>query len=179
MKLAYRSLVFIITIIFMFVSIVLSFYAFGFGEEKLLTGIFKTIYLQWEYGVLFLLLFLVSSSILYPFFNVEQNYKKTLVNSTELGDINITLGALDNLVKKVVKREEGISDISTKLMDSESGLNIKLSLKIYSDYVIPELTDQLQKVVKSYLEDTTGVTVNQVSILINEINNNKIKEIEK
>jgi len=179
MKIAYRSLVFVMTIIIMFVSIVLAFYAFGFAQQNFLPALFENMYLEWEYGVLFLIIFLASSVILYPFFNIEKRYKKTLINSTELGDVNITLGAIDNLVKKVVKKREGIFDINTDINNGESGLDINLSIKVYSDYIIPQLTSELQKVVKSYLEDTTGVTVNNVKILINEIDNKKNKVIEK
>ncbi|MGM0437108.1 MAG: alkaline shock response membrane anchor protein AmaP [Bacillota bacterium] len=179
MKIAYRSLVFIMTIIIMFVSIVLAFYAFGFSQQNFLPALFENMYLEWEYGLLFLITFLASSVILYPFFNIEKKYKKTLINSTDLGDINITLGAIDNLVKKIVKKREGIFEINTDINNSESGLNIDLSIKVYSDYIIPELTNELQKVVKSYLEDTTGVTVNSVQVLVNEINNEKNKVIEK
>lgn len=179
MKLAYRSVVFIMTIIFMFVSIVLAFYAFGFAQQNFLPVLFENIYSQWEYGILFLFIFLASSAILYPFFNIDKNYKKTLINSTDLGDVNITLGAIDNLVKKIVKKREGIFDINTDINNGESGLDISLSVKVYSDYIIPELTNELQKVVKSYLEDTTGVTVNNVKILVNEIDSKKNKVKEK
>ena len=179
MKIAYRSLVFVMTIIIMFVSIVLAFYAFGFAQQNFLPALFENMYLEWEYGVLFLIIFLASSVILYPFFNIEKRYKKTLINSTELGDVNITLGAIDNLVKKVVKKREGIFDINTDINNGESGLDINLSIKVYSDYIIPQLTSELQKVVKSYLEDTTGVTVNNVEILVNEIDSEKNKVIEK
>lgn len=179
MKIAYRSLVFIMTIIIMFVSIVLAFYAFGFSQQNFLPALFENMYLEWEYGLLFLIVFLGSSVILYPFFNIEKRYKKTLINSTDLGDINITLGAIDNLVKKIIKKREGIFEINTDINNSESGLDIDLSIKVYSDYIIPELTNELQKVVKSYLEDTTGVTVNSVQVLVNEINSEKNKVIEK
>lgn len=178
MKLVYRSIVFIVTIIFMFVSLVLAFYSFGFSDMNFLPNIIENFYLSWEYGVLFSLIFLAGSSIIYPFFTFDKKFKKTLINSTELGDVNITLGALDNLVKKVVSSREGIADIDTNLKDSESGLEINLDVKINSDYVIPELADELQKVVKSYLEDTTGVKVNKVSLLINEITGREIKESE-
>jgi len=113
------------------------------------------------------------------FFNIEKSYKKTLINSTDLGDVNITLGAIDNLVKKIVKKREGIFDINTDIDSDDSGLNISLSVKVYSDYIIPELTNELQKVVKSYLEDTTGVTVNSVKILVSEIDSKKNKVKEK
>ena len=179
MKIAYRSLVFVMTIVIMFTSIVLSFYAFGFAQQNFLPALFENMYLEWEYGVLFLIIFLTSSVVLYPFFKIEKRYKKTLINNTDLGDINITLGAIDNLVKKIVKKREGIFDISTDLKNSESGLDIDLSIKVYSDYIIPELTNDLQQIVKSYLEDTTGVTVNNVEILVNEIDSEKNKVIEK
>ena len=179
MKIAYRSLVFIMTIVVMFASIVLAFYAFGFSQQNFLPALFENMYLEWEYGLLFLIIFFSSSVILYPFFNIKRHYEKTLINNTDLGDINITLGAVDNLIKKIVKKREGVFGITTEIKNSESGLSIELSIKVYSDYIIPDLTTELQRMVKSYLEDTTGVTVENVKILVNEINNNENKVIEK
>lgn len=179
MKLAYRVLVFIMTIIFMFVSIVLSFYAFGLAEKEFLTGFFEEVYMQWKYGLLFLIIFFAAASILYPFFSDNRNHKKTLVSSSELGDINITLKAIDNLIKNIVVDREGITDIKTELNSVESGLNINLSLKVFSNYSLPNLTDDLQNEIKKYLEDRAGIEVNKISILIDEVKNNEIKEIDK
>ena len=176
MKLFHRSIVLIMAIIFMFCTLVLALYSFGFASVEFLPEMLKSTYLRWEIGVLLVFAFIIGAIVIYPIFKLDNHSQTTSISQSELGEVNITLGALDNLIKKVASRQKGVEDIKTSLNNSEEGLEIFLTGRVKPGIVIPELADELQKVIKSYLEDTTGVTVSKVKVLVEEIS--KKEQIE-
>lgn len=176
MDLLYRFIIFIMAILFMFASLLIAIYSFGFAEVDMLPDLVRSFYHQWELGVLFLLGFIAGSWIIYPFFTKEKS--TTMINKSELGEVDITLNALDNLVNTVALQQEGVVDIKNKLRATEGGLSISLSGKVIPKVPIPELTENLQLLVKSYIEDTTGVTVKEVRVLVEDIGDEKKKSIE-
>lgn len=171
MNLFYRFIIFIMSIILMLVSLLTAIYAFGFARVGLLPDIIGSIYRQWQAGILFLLLFIAGAWIIYPFFT--RDVKTTRINKSDLGEIDITIDALDNLVNTVALQQEGIAEISNKMLVKDEGLLIYLQGRVSTDIPIPELTADLQILVKSYIEDTTGVNVAGVKVLIEGISNDK------
>ena len=162
-------MVLVIAVIFMFCSLVLALYSFGFADANFLPELMGNLFQRWDIGILLILGFIMGAVIIYPIFNLNSNSRKTSISKSELGEVNITLGALDNLIKKVASRQAGVEEITTSLKDREEGLEISLTGKVEPGVVIPDLADELQKLVKSYLEDTTGVTVSKVKVLVEEI----------
>jgi len=176
MNIVYRFILFIIILLFMLVSLVFSFYSFGFPQFTFISELISNLYQNWQMGILFIISFAISGWVIYPAFNFNERFETTRIKNTELGYIDISIEALDDLVKKVVNQQEGINDVLTKLTADENGLNIFLNCKVKSEIVIPELADNIQKLTKSYLEDITGVNVNEVRVLIKNISdNNKVK----
>ncbi|MFW6386813.1 MAG: alkaline shock response membrane anchor protein AmaP [Bacillota bacterium] len=164
-----RVILILITVIFMFLTILFSLYSFGMGGEEAIPSIIYEFYESWEFGLLFLILFVIGAWILYRLFNVGFREPFTRINQNDLGEVDITLNALKNLVKGIVTQQEGISDIRTKLGTDDSGVRILLRGKVKTKTIIPSLTEELQEMVKAYIEDTTGVKVSEVRVLIDDI----------
>ena len=169
MKLFNRFMLLIITLSFMFISLLLAIYSFGLVQYSSLPDIIEGFHAQIELGILFLAAFILAAMVIYPFFTRSSKRKATIVNNSELGEVDITLEALENLVQGVSIQQEEIEDIKTNLIATENGVLIKLNGKVHPDTVIPELTTKLQKIIKNYLEDTTGVNVEEVKILIKDV----------
>ncbi len=176
MDLLYRFIIFIMAILFMFASLLIAIYSFGLAEANMLPDLLRSFYNQWELGVLFLFGFIAGSWIIYPFFIKEKS--TTMINRSDLGEVDITLDALDNLVNTVALQQEGVVDIKNRLRATEGGLSIFLSGKVIPRVPIPELTENLQLLVKSYIEDTTGVNVKEVRVLVEDIGDEKKKSTE-
>lgn len=170
-NLFYRFIIFIMSIILMLVSLLTAIYAFGFARVGLLPDIIESMYKQWQAGIVFLLLFIAGAWIIYPFFIRE--VKTTPISRSDLGEVDITIEALDNLVNSVALQQEGIAEISNKMLVKDEGLFIFLQGKVSADTPIPELTADLQMLVKSYIEDTTGVNVAGVKVLIKGVSNDQ------
>lgn len=151
----------------MFTSMLLVFYVFGWANPDMLPNLIYGLYQQWELGIVFLLFFIAGAWVIYPFFVVNKN--TTSVSKSEIGKVDITLDALDNLVNNIAMEQEGVVSIDNRLKASEEGLLIDLQAEIYPSNSIPEITNSLQQLVKSYIEDTTGVLVAEVKVLVDEI----------
>lgn len=185
MKILNRLVLVIITLFFMFVSLLLTIYSFGLVNSSSLPVLMEGFYQRYEAGLLFFLAFLLGAWVIYPFFTQKIKKKINVINNTELGEVDVTLDALENLVQGVAIQQEEIEEIKTKLEPTEEGIKIHLTGKVYQSTMIPELTKNLQKVIKSYIEDTTGVRVEEVKILIDNIykkdkkNRRKSKKVVK
>ncbi|MFW6269026.1 MAG: alkaline shock response membrane anchor protein AmaP [Bacillota bacterium] len=169
MKLAYKLLILIIALVIMFCSLVVAFYSFSFTEVEFLPDLISEAYGRWDIGIVMIIAFIAGASIIYPVFQNTGGKKTTLISQTELGNINITLTALDNLIHKVAESQEGVKNIDTNIRNTEDGILISITAGIKSDLIIPELADNLQQKIKNYLEKTSGVNVSEVKILIKHI----------
>ncbi|MFW6381793.1 MAG: alkaline shock response membrane anchor protein AmaP [Bacillota bacterium] len=179
MKIFNRLILFIITLVFMFAVISLGLYSFGLTGINFIPELIESIYNRWEFGILFGLAFIGGAWVIYPFIYREQEEVKTTpIHASELGDVDITLGALENMVRGIAKQQESIEEITTDLQLDQDGIRIYMTGKVHPNSVIPEMADELQRIVKSYLEDTTGVKITEIKILIKDIYEDKSLEVE-
>lgn len=176
MNLWYRFILFIMAILFIFTSLLLSLYCFGLAEPEMIPELVFSLYQQWELGILFFIAFIAGCWVIYPFFSRVKN--TTLINRSELGEVEITLEALDNLVNTIALEQDGIVAISNRLSTEDDGLTIYLKAKILPSKTIPEITNSLQELVKSYIEDTTGVTVSSIKVLVEDVSDGSKESIE-
>jgi uncharacterized alkaline shock family protein YloU len=102
-------------------------------------------------------------------FRVETNHSQSIDKKTELGEIQITMETLENLSLKAISRMKGIHDVKAVVRTSEAGLQIKLRGLVDGDQVIPTLSEEMQKVVKSHVEAIAGIPVSNVIVRITNI----------
>jgi len=173
MKLFIHIIAFIISLLFMVAALFLSIYSFGLTAKTILPNLLTIIYLNWQAGFIFLALFVVGALGLYPYF-VSTAKRTTLIRDSELGDVNITLAAMSNLIKERVLEEDDIIDVKLKLAPVPDGLKINLRGKVKVSTDIPHLTEKIQVELKDYIEITTGVQVYRIQILIEDIDKNQL-----
>ncbi len=177
LDLLYRFVLFIITVVFMFAVLLLALYGFGLTNSTLLPETIHSFYNQWESGLLSMLGFIAGAWVIYPFFSGRKK-ETTLISQTNMGEIDITLDALDNLVKGIAVEQEAVVEMDTRLKTGEEGLRIYLTGRVLPGIPLPELTQEMQKIVKSYVEEITGVTVEEVKVRVDGIESNKKMKLE-
>ncbi len=99
----------------------------------------------------------------------QQKKPEALLRVGEFGEVYITLNALENMVLRVVQRMRGIRDSSRSVAYTPHGLVVYLKVKVLPDQNLPELTGELQNNVKNYLEESTGMFVNEVRVSVENI----------
>ena len=93
-----------------------------------------------------------------------------IINSELNGQVSITVPAIKLIIMKAVKKVEGVKDIKPSVSSSEEGLVVYLHMMINPEHNVPEMSKNLQQVVKQYLEEIGGLQVSQVKVLVDDFN---------
>nr|PZN03127.1 MAG: alkaline shock response membrane anchor protein AmaP [Bacillota bacterium] len=94
---------------------------------------------------------------------------ESIINSGEMGNVSISFSALENLVLKAANGVERLKDVKVQLKLRDNSLSINLKVTVASDTNIPELSAELQKVVKDYVESMAGISVQEVAVKVENI----------
>ncbi|MBM7555232.1 alkaline shock response membrane anchor protein AmaP [Halanaerobacter jeridensis] len=120
-------------------------------------------------------LFLIAIRIIQLSFMSRNKDKQTIIGEGELGTVRITIEAINNFVKDVVRAEANTTDTQSKVKVTEEGLDVILNLTVYDKVKVPNLANQIQEQVKSEIEEAIGAKVDQVEVLIKAIEKPKEK----
>ncbi|WP_227765997.1 alkaline shock response membrane anchor protein AmaP [Zhaonella formicivorans] len=92
-----------------------------------------------------------------------------LIQTTDLGAVNITIPALEHLVTKAAKQIKGVKEIKPKVKAVPDGIAIYLQVGISPESNIPIVSQELQDTVKGYLEQVAGIRVLEAKVLVDYI----------
>ena len=98
----------------------------------------------------------------------ERKIKTKTLRESETGSIRISVLALQDMVNRYVTEINEIRNYKTKIIITEKGINIELSLAVLPGTNIPELTNSLQAGIKSNIETLSGISVGNINILITD-----------
>ena len=121
--------------------------------------------------------------------DVQQN--TALIEGSEMGDVKIHENVVASLVRQAALEQEGVSRLAgSSLVDDIANLvgsrrmqaraiavelgedgrvGIEIKLNLIFGYRIPDVALRVQKAVIGTVEETTGMTVTRVNVLIQEI----------
>lgn len=91
------------------------------------------------------------------------------VQNTENGSVRISVQAMDMLVKQAIGKVDGVVDIKTNIINHEDSITVKVDMTIDSDVHIPNVTLIMQRQIKSFIEEYSGIAVREVTILVSKI----------
>jgi uncharacterized alkaline shock family protein YloU len=90
----------------------------------------------------------------------------SLVKNSEFGSVYITVSALDTMVQKFCRSVSKIRECASAINLSKDGITINLKLSLLPDSNVPELTSELQKGLKEYIESLSGILVQEIGVLV-------------
>ncbi|MBQ4637975.1 MAG: alkaline shock response membrane anchor protein AmaP [Clostridia bacterium] len=117
-------------------------------------------------GVIMLVLF---AYVLAGLFSKKSSPMPTSVNVkvSEIGSVDITIGALDSLVLKSARAIPAVKDCKAFIVPADDGaVNISLTVSLMPEANIPEVTAKLQEEVKKFVESHTGVNVREIQVVV-------------
>ncbi|MNI05175.1 hypothetical protein D3C73_581210 [compost metagenome] len=88
---------------------------------------------------------------------------------TDFGDIRISMETVENLSLKAAGRTRGVKDLKARVRVNQSGLEIMIRTIVDGESSIPEITEEMQSTVKTYIEDITGIPVASVTVFVANI----------
>lgn len=130
-------------------------------------------YIEFLYGNLLgaliaLFVLLISLWLLSKSFKPKET-ERLITQKTPHGDYMVSFMALESMVLKASKEIEGIKDIEPQIIYRDGKLSILIKAVIVTEYEIPEVSQQVQESVKTYIEEMAGITVSAVKIFIENV----------
>lgn len=123
---------------------------------------------RWILGLIMTALFFIAMFFLLKSFG-SRPVKFSVLHETDLGLVNITLSALEQLVLKGSSNVSGVREVKPSLKLTADGISLLLKVQVIPDIHIPQVTSDLQKTVKDYLMRTTGTSLNEIKVQVTKI----------
>lgn len=96
--------------------------------------------------------------------------RQTIVHKNDNGEVNISLGAIENLLNKVARGIYGIKDAKSYVFTEKNGeLSVRMRIVVTPEAAVPKLADDVQNAVKLYVKDIVGVEVTKVRVMVDNI----------
>ena len=116
-------------------------------------------------GVLLLL-----NYVFYQAFTVSGQKGGTIAFDNPSGRVNISLMAIEDLIKRVIIQTPEVREVKSKISVSKKGLQIKTTLILRAEGSIPEVTSRVQELIKKKVQEAIGLDEPiDVSIFVGKI----------
>ena len=125
---------------------------------------------QWEAGLVGAVFLLVSIRLLLAGVR-SSRWKDTIIHHTGLGDVHISLNAVENLIEKTARHSKGVRGIKVRVSPAPDGMKVHIRAIISPDCHVPSVTAEIQDNVKEHLRSTVGVEMAEILILVENISN--------
>lgn len=89
-----------------------------------------------------------------------------IMQHTELGDMSISMNALETMVRRCVDQHKELTVKSTRISRVKSGIVVEIRIMLAAGVNIPLTVNALQKQVKQYIMSCSGVEVYEVKVLV-------------
>lgn len=98
--------------------------------------------------------------------NVDRSF---LAMKNEYGEVVIYSHTIVGIVQNVVEKFSGISNIKTTVNLIQGKIEVEMKGDVSADTNIPEISKELQALVKNHIEKATGATVKELNINIHNV----------
>lgn len=111
--------------------------------------------------------------------------EKTIAFPTASGEVTIALSAVEDLIKRLTVFIPGIKELRPDVIASKKGIIVDLRVVLKSEANIPELTDRLQEITRSKIQEVLGIEeqiiikIHVVKITAQEDKDKKRKDVLK
>lgn len=92
--------------------------------------------------------------------------KGFILQRTEYGDLNISMNAMENMVKKVVDMNGELKVNHTKISHTKDGVIVSVRIMLENGVNIPMVVSALQKQTRQYITSCSGVDVKEVRVYV-------------
>ena len=124
-----------------------------------------------------IIFFLISVKLIMTTFH-KKGVVNTLIQDTAMGQVRISLEALEGLVKRVSYQVKGVREVKPYILVEPNGVKVLIRTVVSPDISIPEMTNEIQSGVKDYLSEVAGISVHSVKILVENISSELKARVE-
>lgn len=174
------------SMIILIISVITCMLAFGWLDlNSILSGIRvlvkDSVASAITLGTSLVLIVLAIKSIFFNSFSKDKaDNKDGILLENDNGKLLVSKDTIESLTNTVVKSFESAENVMTKVeVDSESHVKIYITLYVYPDAVIKELSNKLQTNVKETIKKSLDLDVTEVNIRIKNISVKKEPNIKE
>jgi uncharacterized alkaline shock family protein YloU len=95
--------------------------------------------------------------------------KKSVRKHTNIGEIKISINSIENIALAASRRLNGIKDSKAFVTKHDDNVSVIIKIMVMPDVNIPALAEDMQSKVKRAVEDTSGVAVSDVRVVVDNI----------
>lgn len=128
------------------------------------------VYGQWEASLVGAIFFLVSVRLLLAGLR-SRKIKDTIVHHNDMGDVHISLAAVENLIEKVARHMRGVRGIKVKVVLDGPGILVKINAVVSPESHVPTVAGDIQNRVHEYIKNTVGIELADVQVVVENISN--------
>ena len=174
------------SIIILVISVILSILVFEWIDISLIINAIEFLTTDFvaskvTLGIAIVLILLSIKSIFFNSFSKEKtDGKEGILLENDNGKLLVSRDTIESLTNAVVKSFETAQNVMTKVeVDNESHVKIYITLFVYPDAVIKELSNKLQMNVKDTIKKSLDLEVTEVNIRIKNIATRKENNIKE
>ncbi|MGD8400522.1 MAG: alkaline shock response membrane anchor protein AmaP [Bacillota bacterium] len=127
----------------------------------------------WTFTVAVVLLILAVMSLAMAL--QRRREEKTIVHQTPYGEVQIAVSAVESLAFRATKRIKGVKDAHVGVRADSSGLDIFIEVTVNPDLSIPQISEEIRNKADEYLQETIGIRVNTVKVLVTKVAGETVK----
>lgn len=91
------------------------------------------------------------------------------LQNTENGAVNVTVGALETLVKEAIGHSDEVLELKSQVVNHEDSITVLVRMVLSSTAHIPNVTMLMQRNIKRFIEEFSGIAVREVIITVTEV----------
>lgn len=95
--------------------------------------------------------------------------RNAIIKGSEYGQVEVSIDAIENILLRVIQQIQGIKDVSRKVVYTQDGLLITMKIRVMPDVPMPDVSSDLQSKTKEYVEQITGIAVQEVKVQVENI----------
>lgn len=151
-----------------------------------LSATFVSVAAGWQYPIDFILLTLENPngrwaigltsaaflvvSLRFIWFVFSPGYPRRAVrHQTDLGEVFVSLDAIESLVRKVARQVSGVRDVRAKVQNYQGGVAVFLKATVSPETNVPDASKDMQKTLRSYIKNIVGVDLTDSRIYVENI----------
>lgn len=165
-----RIMLSIYTFFLAFLSVVVILLSLRLIHLELAWTSLAYVYGQWEASLVGAVFFLVSIRLLLAGLR-SRRVKNTIVHHNDMGDVHISLMAVENLVEKVARHIRGVRDIKVDVSMAHENIIVRMKVKISPESHVPTVAAEIQNRVHEYVKNTVGIELADVQVMVETISN--------
>lgn len=174
-----RVVLFFFSIAIVLIASLAILVGFEFYSQNYINGIIDSIYNSGLYKVALIAISLIFIIIAVYIFFRSLSYKKDntafSTNSTDSGQIKISVDTLENIALNAIKKVEGQKEPKVKVkVEPDDSVSVFVTILIDGEKSIPQISEEIQMNIKDSVEQIAGLSVKKVHVAVSDVSSNKV-----